>query len=99
MANNKVDVMIANKMYTGWANAVGGVTPKITSLIIPPPTAVVAPKMFTPNISIFFSIASMAPEEANATVPIISRMKVKISIRKVPLASIIQHLCADKLIF
>ena len=88
MANNKVDVMIANKMYTGWANAVGGVTPKITSLIIPPPTAVVAPKMFTPNISIFFSIASMAPEEANATVPInFQNESEKYSIRKVPLAS------------
>ena len=89
IVNNKVDVIIANKIYTGWAKAVGGVIPKITSLIIPPPTAVVAPKIFTPKISIFFSIASMAPDEANATVPIISRTKVKISIRKVPLASMI----------
>ena len=68
------------RIYTGWEKAVGGVTPNMISRIIPPPTAVVAPKIFTPKMSIFFSMAVIAPEDAKATVPMISRKKTNVSI-------------------
>ena len=81
MAKSIVEVKIEKRIYTGWEKAAGGVTPNMISRIIPPPTAVVAPRTFTPKISIFFSMAVMAPEEAKAIVPMISRKNINVSIK------------------
>ena len=45
------------------------------SLSMPPPTAVVTPRTTTPSRSSCCLMATMAPEEAKATVPITSIMK------------------------
>ena len=44
------------------------------SRMIPPPTAVVIARIFTPKISIFFWIATIAPDNAKAMVPIMSKI-------------------------
>ena len=59
--------------YRGSENITGGVAPIIISLTAPPPTAVIMPIASIPKISNLFSIASMAPDIAKATVPAISR--------------------------
>ena len=61
---------MAAKALRGWRKALGGVIPKIRSRIIPPPTAVVSPKMHTPKISIRFFTPTSAPDRAKDTVPI-----------------------------
>ena len=50
---------------------------------------------FTPKISIFFSMAIIAPEEANATVPINSKIKINSSIPQIPPYQISVFLCYD----
>ena len=57
----------------------GGVCPRIRSRITPPPTAVVRPRMMTPNTSMFFFTAVIAPEAEKASVPIISRTNMMVS--------------------
>ena len=54
----------------------GGMTPIMTSLIIPPPIAVVRPKTMTPSRSICFFIANAEPDTAKAIVPNISIAKI-----------------------
>ena len=48
------------------------------SLIIPPPQAVTMARIFTPKISIFFSIPVIAPEIAKAIVPIKSKIPSRV---------------------
>lgn len=59
--------------YPGDWNAAGGVIPRMRSRSIPPPTAVVMPRIATPKMSIFFDMATTAPETAKAIVPRISK--------------------------
>ena len=66
--------------YSGCCSACGGVLPSSRSRIIPPPTAVVAPSIATPRISIRFSMPTSAPDMANAIVPIISSISVTVSV-------------------
>lgn len=47
-----------------------GVLPIITSLSVPPPTAVTNVIISTPNKSIFLSMDTNAPDMAKASVPI-----------------------------
>ena len=46
----------------------------------PPPIAVMTPSIITPKISMFFFSPVIAPETENATVPMISKTKIRISI-------------------
>ena len=63
--------------YEESRNMTGGSLPSSTSRIAPPPHAVTRPKMHTPKKSMRFFIPTMAPEIANATVPIISKAYTK----------------------
>ena len=45
----------------------------------PPPTAVVRPSITTPKMSMFFFTPVIAPEAANATVPMISSTSISVS--------------------
>ncbi len=58
----------------------GGRWPIRMSRRIPPPVAVTTARMQTPKMSIFFRIASTAPEMAKATAPMQSIIKMKVSI-------------------
>ena len=70
------DTASASRAYTGLWNVLGGVSPRITSRITPPPTAVVSPRMNTPKMSMPFFTPSTAPETAKAAVPISSSTKM-----------------------
>ena len=69
-------VAMANIKYIGYLKVVGGLIPKIKSLIIPPPTAVVIPRKATPKRSICFWQAVTAPDMAKAMVATISNIKI-----------------------
>ena len=71
-ANERQEVKNATNTYSEFLNIVGGMMPKIISLIAPPPTAVITPKTIIPNTSKFFFIATIAPDIANAIIPISS---------------------------
>lgn len=62
-------------------NAFGGKIPRIISRKIPPPTAVVIPKIITPKRSISFFIAVREPEIAKAIVPVNSVIRKKYFIK------------------
>lgn len=63
--------------------------PKIISLIAPPPTAVMTPKTMIPKISKLRLIATIAPEIANAIIPINSM--IIISFPNVMTSSFLTH--------
>lgn len=69
----------------GFLNITGGVTPISTSLTIPPPTAVQSARIFIPNKSIFFLLATITPEIAKAIVPIISMTKLNVAFIHTPI--------------
>ena len=59
-------------------NIVGGIIPSVISRSAPPPTAVITPKTIIPNISNCFFIPTIAPEIANAMIPMIYAIKISI---------------------
>mgnify|MGYP003297585194 CR=1 FL=1 len=71
LRKTKIETAIATIGKTGLTKINGGVIPRIKSRITPPPIAVTTPRITTPKISSFFSIATKEPETANATTPII----------------------------
>ena len=77
-------IFIAIVTYIGCSNVLGGVIPRITSRIIPPPIAVTQPSTQTPSISMRCFRAVRAPDIAKAIVPIISKNKKIISYIKNP---------------
>ena len=60
----------ASSTYSLLANILGGKQPISTSRSVPPPTAVITASSSTPNRSAPRSMATIAPETANAAVPI-----------------------------
>lgn len=54
--------------------------PRMRSRVTPPPIAVTTPRIMTPKISMFFFSPVIAPETENATVPMISNAKMRMSI-------------------
>ena len=67
---NTIAVISATSAENGFFRVDGGVIPRIKSLRIPPPTAVMSAKTIFPNTSIFLSIPTITPDIAKATVPI-----------------------------
>ena len=62
------------------------------SRMIPPPTAVVIARIFTPKISIFYWMPAIAPDNAKAMVPIMSKIFNRLSDKNVLDNSSIKHL-------
>ena len=60
----------------GRTKAAGGIRPRMTSRIIPPPVAVTVPRTMTPKTSDRFRRPTNAPEIEKAMVPITSQMKI-----------------------
>ena len=70
---------MASMAYIGCWKVRGGVSPSMRSRIIPPPTAVVRPRMMTPKMSMSRRTPTNAPDTAKAAVPIISRASSTVS--------------------
>ena len=81
IAKSRVEVKIEKRINTGWENAAGGVTPRIISRIMPPAYGCGGSQdIDSENIHFFLNGGHSSEEEAKATVPMISRTKINVSI-------------------
>ena len=69
------DTAKASSAQVGSRNTRGGIVPMTTSRSTPPPVAVMMPSMATPKRSMPWRMASIAPEMAKETVPMISKIE------------------------